>query len=293
MGIKLENLVTGSMISFGIPEGDYWIQEKDFGTTPGNHSSTQYINLIGSHINSTALGERDISIAGVIRVEGSGLMAERKNMLNRLINPRHDLKLYYDDYVMIVRPDSSVKYSIDKYENGKALCKFLIQATAYLPLWQLKNSKIYQESKVTPVPLFPLRIPKRKGIAFGYIPAISIANVPNPGDVETGFVIRFTASSGKVTNPKITNNKTGKYIEVIVEMNPGDVVEVSTVPGSKYAKLTRSEIETDIFKAVTKRSSMDMTLNVGINDISVTAAGNASNMSGKIIFTPMWLEVQI
>lgn len=292
MGIKLENLVTGGMIVFGVTEGDYLIQEKDFGAAPGNHSSTQYINLIGSHVNSTSLGERDISIAGLIRVGEARLMAEKKNMLNRLINPRHNLKLYYDNYVMIVRPDSSVRYSTDKYDNGKTFCKFLISATAYMPLWQLKGSKIYQESKVTPVPLFPLKIPAGKGIAFGYIPAISIANVPNPGDVEVGFMIRFTASSGQVTNPRITNNKTGKHIDIIIDMNQGDVVEISTVPGSKSAKLIRGSAETDIFKAITKKSAMDMTLNVGVNDISITAAGNVSNMSGKIFFTPMWLEVQ-
>lgn len=291
MGIKLENLVTGEVVSFGVGE-NYVIQEKDFGATPGNHSTTKYINLIGSHINSTALGERDIAIAGWIQAEGSAQMKEKKDKLNHLINPRHDLKLFYDDYVLIVRPDSSVKYSTDKYDNGSTLCKFLISATAYMPLWQLKSSKVYRESKITPVPLFPLKIPADKGIAFGYIPAISIANVPNPGDVEVGFVISFTAFSGQVSNPKITNNKTGKHIEIVIDMNPGDVVEISTVSGSKAAKLIRGGAETDIFKSITKKSAMDMTLNVGINDISLTAADNASSMSGKIFFTPMWLEVQ-
>lgn len=289
--IKLENLTTGEMISLGI-ESPYLVQEKDLGSVPGKHNVTQYINLNGSRIQNTMLGERNISIAGWILVAEAGQMPEKKSALNRLVNPRHDLKIYYNDYVLVARPDSSVKYSVDKYENGKILCKFLIQASAFMPLWQLKIPKVYQESKITPAPLFPLAIPQNKGVAFGYIPAISIANVPNPGDVEAGFVIRFTAVSGKVTNPKITNNKTGRHIEAVIEMEQGDAVEISTASGSKSAKLIRGGVETDIFKAITKKSAMDMTLSVGINDISVTAAGNASNLSGKISFIPMWMEVQ-
>ncbi|MEG2213939.1 MAG: hypothetical protein RRY35_08595, partial [Clostridiales bacterium] len=171
MEIKLENIVTGQAITLG-PKGEYLILEKDFGVAQGNHNTTQYINLIGRHVNGTSLGVRDISITGIIRIRASESMAERRSVLNRLINPQHDLKLYHNGYVMVVRPDSSVRYSNNKYDNGKKLCKFMIQATAFMPLWQLKNAKVYRESKITPVALFPLKILKNRGIAFGFIPAV-------------------------------------------------------------------------------------------------------------------------
>lgn len=286
--INLKNLTTNKEIEIGTNKSRFVLGVVDFGKAPAMHNTTDYINLIGSNVTSSRLGSRAIAIKGAI-IES---IVEKKTELNRLINPLHILKITYGDYVIFAQADSSVLYSTARLKNNIHICEFLIQATAYMPLWQLKNQKVYRESKITPVTLFPLKIPKTKGIAFGYIPAVSIANVPNPGDVEAGFTIRFNASAGKVTNPRIVNNKTGKHIEAVIDMEQGDVVEISTVAGSKSAKLKRGSAEIDIFKAITKQSSMDMTLNVGINDISVTAAGNSSNLSAMISFTPMWLEVQ-
>lgn len=291
--ITLKNETLGKEITIhNTPEPGYCYEVLDLGTVPGVQNTTQLINLVGERVNGTRLSPRDMSVSGWIFAQSSTEMAEYKRVLNRVINPKDDIALIYGDYKITARPDASIQYSTDKYERTRRFCKFLISLTAYNPLWIAKKAKLYRESSMIPVPLFPLKIPKWRGIAFGYIPAVSINNIDNIGDVDAGFTITFTASEGPVVNPYITNNKTGKTIEIIIDMEQGDQVEVATLSGDKHVIFRRGGQEIDLFKAVTKRSSMDLTLGTGVNDLSISARKNAANMTAAVVFAPEYLEVQ-
>lgn len=291
MGIELENLTTGKSILFSDSNG-YILQDVDFGQVIGIHNTTQHINLVGSKVNSTSLGVRDVSIRGVVCGDSGSVVSKNKTVLNRLINPNDNLKINNGNYSLIIRPDSSIKYGVGYRENNQYFCKFLIQGTAFDPTFKRVMEEVFYYSSVGRIPLFPLVMPIDKGMCFGKISSVSTKNVPNDGDVEAGFTIKFIAEEGEVTNPKITNNKTGKFIEIIINMQKGDIVEVSTVTGNKYAKFIRGNTQTDIFKLVSKKSTMSMTLNTGVNDIAITAARNASNLNNVIKFKPLYLEVQ-
>lgn len=292
MDIKFKNLVNQIEFTLGKDINGYLLESYDFGQATADQSTTQYIDLIGSNVDSTIFTKRDLSFTGWIKVKSSEEMKIKKNELNRFFNPKHDISVQYGDYVIVVRPDSSIGYSKDSIDNTSSICRFLIECTAYVPVFKRINEEVIYCSNANKVPLFPLIIPKSKGICFGRISSISTKNVPNDGDIETGFVVRIIADEGDVTNPKITNNKTGKFIEVIVNMQEGDIVELSTVTGNKYVKFIRGNTETDIFKLVSKKSTMSMTLNTGVNDIAITAARNAANLNSIIKFTPLYLEVQ-
>jgi len=292
MHIHLENNTTNKTLSFGQGDTPYAINQLDIGVVSGEHNTTKYINLNGSYVNKTSLGVRDVTLTGWIFATSDAQMKERKEFLNKFFNPRQEISIYYNEYALIVRPDASIKYSTEKYENRTVLCKWIAQCTAFNPLWRLKHAKVYREARTVGVPIFPLIIPEQRGFSFGYMPATSVTNVPNFGDVDAGFVLRFIAEEGQVINPKIVDNKTQKYIEIIVDMNIGDIVEISTMPGDKYAKLIKGQSEIDIFKSVTKQSSMDMALSVGVNDLTINAVENAVNLATSISFSPEWLEVQ-
>lgn len=292
MKIELKNLSTGKALTFDDDNHGYILQDINFGQVVGKHNTTQYINLIGSHVNNTVFGERDVSIQGCIFAKDSKEMEQKKPLLNKLVNPRHEILVTTGNYTITIRPDTSIQYGTGYKDNNDYLCKFLIQGTAFNPLFKLKKNSIVYESSVKPISLFPLRISESKGISFGYVPAISIKNIINDGDVETGFIVRFKAKEGNAKNPRLTNNLTGKFIETIVDMVLGDEVVVSTLSGNKYAKLIRGEQEVDIFPSISKASSLDLTLNIGMNDMSAAAAGNSENMNTSIEFSPMFLEVQ-
>lgn len=289
--IEFKNMTTGQTLTLGTVGSEYVLAHKDFGTVEGKNNTTPYINLIGSDVNSTTLAERDISFIGFIKTESKAVMEERKRALKKMFNPQDFITAYFKDYALIFKPTQTVKDSTDPKENTDRYYRFSITGIAYDPLWRLKKSDVVRESATIAVPLFPLVIPAGKGFAFGYIPAVSVNNVLNEGDVEVGFVLRMTATGGTVNNPKIIDNKTGDFIEVAIEMTKDDVVELSTENGKKYAKLIRGEAETDIFKNVTTASTMSLKLHKGINDITITSAGNSSNMTSIITFSPQWLEV--
>lgn len=287
MDLEIKNLITNDSIDFSSNE-DYVIQELDFGQVKGKNNVTQYINLIGYSVESTAYEPRDIVIKGYV-IDN---LPQAKRLLNKLINPMQNLRIRKGNYEIEAKPDMSIKYGIGYEINNRLICQFVISATAYMPLFKFKKPKLYNEAKIKPVSLFSLRIPKKKGICFGYVPAVSINNINNIGDVETGFLIRFVAEKGSVSNPIVKNNKTGEYIKAAIEMSKGDVIEISTVSGEKFAKLIRGQTEIDIFKYITKQSAMGLILNVGVNDFSIEAEKNQTNMEVSIIYTPKWLEVQ-
>lgn len=291
MEFNIMNLITGSVISFK-DNDNYIIQRLDFGQAVGRHSATQYIDLVGAEVDATVLGTRDILIEGVICGSSIYSLSEAKARLNRFINPRHDIKLSRGDYYMVARPDGSIKYSSGYQENNQYFCRFIIQCSAYMPAFKRINEEVFYYSSSIKLPLFPMAIPKAKGICFGKKAASNTQNLINDGDIETGFISRLTAQYGAVINPKIVNNLTGKYIEIILGMEKGDVVEISTETGNKYVKFIRGETETDIFKCITKRSTMSMTLNTGRNNISILAAKDTANLSSMIKLTPLYLEVQ-
>lgn len=74
------------------------------------------------------------------------------------------------------------------------------------------------------------------GKIYGFKTFNQEVNLPNRGDVPTGIVIQFIAERGAVTNPKIVKVATGEFIQVMVEMVKGDVVEVDTNKGRKGIK---------------------------------------------------------
>ena len=104
--------------------------------------------------------------------------------------------------------------------------------------------------------------------------------------------MEMQASLGKVSNPKIIDNKTGEFIEVVVDLDVGDSLIVSTVSGNKYVTLIRDGSEIDMLKAVTKQSTMSLMLHVGSNDFTVTAASNPTNLESVLTFSPLWVEIQ-
>lgn len=288
--IKFINTKTKEILILGELGDDYVLAKKDFGTVEGKANTTQYIDLIGSKVDSIALAERDIYFVGFVKDVRAQVVSERKLRIKRFFEPQTEYFAEYEDYIIKFFPSQTVLDSSEERENKSTYYRFSLKGTAYDPLFRLKKDKVVQESKIKAVPLFPLKIAK-KGIAFGYVPAESVENIINQGDVDVGFVLKIEAVEGEVTKPKLTNNKTGEVIEIILHMTKGDKIEISTENGNKYARLIRGNSEIDIFKYITTSSTMSMKLTKGRNNLSITASGNAINMAAKVIYSPRFLEV--
>lgn len=268
----------------------------DLGSVSGTHNMTQYIDLIGQHLDSTVLSPRDISIIGWVIGDSLSDINKNKTLLNKLVNPMFGIKLEIGDYALDFVPDSSVQYSTEWNYNNSYMCKFQIQGTAPMPLFRLKNYIDFrQTTEMTPKFMFPFAIPKDKGIIFASLAYESLKNMPNRGDVISGFTIYITIDEdyeGTVTNPIINNITTGKSIKLEFDMQSGDELEICTELGQQYVTLKRGGIVSNAIKYMTIESDIDMTLALGINTIELDADLNGDVLRGKVVFSPRFLEVQ-
>lgn len=288
---------TGYEVEIGENSDAYVLDQDglDLGEVNSTHNMTQYIDLIGKHLDSNVLSPRDISIIGWIIGEDEAVINKRKRMLNRLVNPSYKVKLEMGDYALEFYPDSSIQYSKEWDYNNEWMCKFQIQGTAAMPLFRLKDYNIYGETYVVRSNFhFPFAIPKEQGIMFGYYPFSSFARMPNMGDVESGFTFVCKASNGNAINPGIENLTTGTNIRLNYTLLDGETLEICTEIGKQYIKIIDSSgNEINGMKYLTSDSEIDMTLALGINKLVLVADDDTSKyLTAKAIFSPRFLEVE-
>lgn len=273
---------------------DYVLDESglDLGTASATHNMTQFIDLIGKHLDSTTLSPRDVSIVGWVIGEDIKEIKRRKAFLDRVINPLYPVKLEYGDYAIDFRPDASVQYSTNWEENNGYMCKFQIQGTAPMPLFRLKTYDIFRTNvDIESSFRFPLVIDKTKGVKLGYYPS-SIRAMPNDGDVASGMRIILTAKGGNVVNPGIRNDSSHQQIDFKYTLEDGDTLEINTELGNQFVSLLQGSLVTNAMKYLTIESDIDMVLELGYNRIVPYAEQGEDHIDTRIEFSPRFLEVE-
>lgn len=285
----------GRTVEIAEDADDYVLDQDglDLGAVAGTHNMTQFIDLIGKHLDSTILSPRDVSIIGWIIGPDLETIKKRKVVLDKAINPMYEVKLEYGDYALDFRPDYSIQYSKEWNYNNGYMCKFQIQGTAPMPLFRLKDYNTFRQNvEKTSSFHFPLVIPKSTGVKFGYFPLESVRNMPNDGDVESGMLITITAGTENAVNPRIVNETTGAQIQFDYTLMSGDSLIVNTELGQQSVTLLQGSVTTNAIKYITIESDIDMTLSLGFNRMFVYADSGEDDLSMKIEFSPRFLEVE-
>ena len=289
--LVLTNLVTSQSVTINKTTSDLVLDEANLGTVEGTHHSYKYVNQVGVYIEGTTLEERDISIEGWVIGATYEVMQQNKSILNRLVNPLHEIELVVlDKYKLVFKPDYSVKYSVAYKENNEVLCKFLIQGTCADPMFQTQSGLSTLIATTIPKFHFPLTIPKKSGIIMGLREPSLLATIHNHGDIETGMVVRFSCTA-QVINPSLLNVVTREYIKIYKALSPGEVIEVSTVSGNKYVKGYVKGTEYNYFNYWDLDSSW-MQMQTGENTLKYDADSGADDLEVLVTFTPKFLEVQ-
>lgn len=286
---------SGQSIIIAEDSDDYVLDQDglDWGSANASHNMTQYIDLIGKHLDSTVISPRDISIVGWIIGKDYDEIQKKKVSLNRLINPMYPLILEYGEYALDFRPDSSIQYSKEWNYNNAYMCKFQIQGTAPMPLFRLKKYSTFRKKvDKTSDFHFPLVIPKNKGVKFGYYPLESVRTMPNDGDVASGMTVTLTAGSVDAVNPRIVNETTGTQIAFKYTLAAGDSLIVNTELGQQTATLLQGSVQTNALKYLTIESDIDMTLDLGFNKIFAYADSGEDELDINVKFSPRFLEVE-
>jgi hypothetical protein len=292
--ITLQNMKTLSKIKMDkVTTQDYVLDYVDFGVLEGTHHAYKYVNEIGTYVSSTTLETRNVTIEGWIIATSEIEMTKRKAVLNRFINPLQVLSVFYDNYVIQMKPNHTINYTnTDDKENNEVICKFKIEGYASDPVFKT-IADIYKNIASTQSNFhFPLTIPEgsTNTVVFGIKKPNLIVNVVNDGSIDTGMTIVFKANSA-VVNPSLTNIMTQETIKISKTLAEDETVTINTNVGERKVIGKLNGIESNYFKYKDIDSDW-VQLIVGDNLLSYSADGNVDGLDVYITYSNKYLEVQ-
>lgn len=178
-------------------------------------NEAQGIDQVGSTIQSVNVQSRPVNISGVLVGE---FQAENKDRLLSVIRPDLEGRLYADEFYLTVRPSATP--AIEQKPN---FAQFQFSLLAPYPYWQKDDSASATLSGVSKRFKFPWNI--SRPYRFGEVVSAQFININNQGQVPIPFTVTFTALAA-VTNPKIIDAATNKYLLLNKEMVAGEKVVI-------------------------------------------------------------------
>lgn len=240
----------------------------------------------GKSYHGTLLEEIIPTIEGTIMGADVEDMFIKRKFLSSVFNPKdtgtltyiNDIKRYTIDCVV-----QSVAFK-DKYEPSQG---FQIQLFCPKPFWkELEETK--EEIALWMGDFeFPIGIPA-DGIQMGHRVSNLIVNANNPGDVECGMRVEFTALA-TVVNPSILNVYTQEFIKVKRTLVAGDKLIINTGSSPKV-QVIHNGVNTNALYYIDLTSTF-FKLNVGDNLLRYNAESGIDNLECAIYFMPQYVGV--
>lgn len=193
----------------------------------------------GERFSSSRVDKRNI----VITVQIVQNPEECRLKLYRYFQPKRRCRLYFKTESRDVYIDGYTEsFDGDLFEKGQ---KMQISVICTQPYFLLAEKSAGDITRIRDMFEFPFSIDK-EGIPFSEINTDSSTFVMNSGDVETGMIIKLTAT-GRVVNPEIYNlssNESFKLKDTV--MIAGDVITINTNQGFKKVILESGGVTTNI-----------------------------------------------
>lgn len=246
----VENETTREKTAFGQSPSFDFLYKSDglsWGSPPATHNTYSYPGQVGESISSTKINGRDISITGYVyywltqdekamfnRESRLGYayskIEEKKEFLNRLINPNDFIKLTIGNYYIEGKPSNPVTYGDNEDENNTYFCKFMINIYCSNPMF--KKTMVSKTTLSGRIPRFhfPLVFRPDHGMLMSIRQNYLMLSVENEGNVSIGGKIILTAEN-PVKNPVIENVGTGETIRISKTLAKGEVVTINTTDG--------------------------------------------------------------
>lgn len=232
-------------------------------------NEAQGIDQVGSTIQSINVQSRPVTISGVLVGD---FQTENKDKLLAVVRPDLSGKLYADDYYLNVNP--SVTPTV---EQRKHFAAFQFSLLAAYPYWQKDDSASATLSGVAKRFKFPWNI--SKSYSYGEVVTAQFININNIGQVPIPFTVTFTALA-EVTNPKIIDAATNKYLLLKKTMVAGEKVTIEITHDRTFVN---SSIDGECRGALDLTSSF-YRLAVGDNVLKPEAASGKDNLQVDVSF---------
>lgn len=182
----------------------------------------------GTVFNSAYMDERVITITLAINYPAE---INRIN-LYKYFKIKYPVKIRYRNgsrNVWIIGYTQSVQIAyFDKKETAQ------ITVRCPDPYFNDDKTTMQEMSNVLALFEFPFDIEETNPVEMSRIELGREQIISNGSDVPIGMKIRIYAS-GTVVNPQIYNVRTGEFLKILDTMVTGDVIEISTMKGSKSA----------------------------------------------------------
>ena len=249
---------------------------------PGATSQkTQGVAQDGENAEDALLDPRNIKVDITIRTKSREKLYELKRKIYRLINPKTfnkntgkcgELLLYYTNdykkYRIYARVEDSVDFNARFMNHDKATISFLCVD----PYWLDAEGIDIDIKSVRGGLKFPLALPNHFALVTFY------KEIENVGDVDAPVQIEYT---GPALNPTITNETTGEYIKVNMEIGENEKLIINTAQGQETVNLITPHKTEDVYNKIDLNSSF-FKLIVGKNLIKYSSDAETSKDSVRI-----------
>lgn len=173
----------------------------------------------------------------------------------RVINPktynqntqkRGELLIYYTNdfkkYRIYAKVEDSAEFNDRKKNHDRATISFYCQD----PYWLDEEGQDIDIKSVRGGLTFPLNLPEQFALVSFY------KVIDNQGDVEAPVQIEY---EGPATNPTITNETTGEYIKVNMEIGEKEKLVIDTREGRETVNLITPHTTEDVYNKIDLNST--------------------------------------
>lgn len=245
-------------------------------------NSTKSALMDGSKKNSASLNEKSFIFYMKIRPP----VEINRNKLYRFFNAKGDIRIFYKNSTVDVYIDGSVETFDCEIVTENEIATITILCND--PYFKAADESIYSFVNIEPLFEFPFSIPAA-GVPFSEVKRLTNLIV-NHGNVESGVIIEFFATTAQILNPVFYNRTTQKYIKILFDMEQGDLIRVNTNRNQKAITLIRGGVETNILNDMESGSEW-VTLEAGENEISYGADEGGANLNVTVTTLNKYLGV--
>jgi hypothetical protein len=215
----------------------------------------------GVQFNSSTVGARNL----LLTVELTRDIARARLNLYNWLAPKQYIKVYYAAEGLDVYSEGYVETAeVDPWTQGQNVAASIL---CPWPYWRDVAETYTNASHVEPLFEFPFSIPA-EGVELSTKDTTAGTTILNEGTVDAGVTFELKATLRSL-QPRIYNLTTREYIGFYLDMEPGDVLLVTTAEGNKRATLIRDGVEYNVINTVMENSGWPKMV-VGANEFSYT-----------------------
>lgn len=247
----------------------------------GTISTSSYAGMDGSYLNNAFIEKRNVVIS--FEVRGFGV-EKRRHELYKVVKPSRHIKIYYKTANISVYAEGIVETC--EIENFETLTKGQISIICPDIYWYSTKTQIAEYSQI--LGAFHFIFPDDDNpFPLGKYNTQNMMTVVNDGD-EVGFTLEI--SGGPAKNPTLYNAETDEYMQILGDVEEGDIIRITTKTGNKTVMLEREGVQENIINRLVSGSTW-LTLRTGENKFYLRASGGISNLKVRLIHRNAYLGV--